>query len=245
MLTWLGTLFGGIVVSGSQGNLGVILLGAALVLVSVLPLAIQGFLQLPQSVRSDVLEARESVAREFGLRALRMAADLEQRARADRVGLSGTGISEAMDSLWNVYFAENPRVRIVLYLAAPDGKSLAVQDVRGRSGKSPRDFRDSDARGQIAIKHLSSSSESIYVANTADSPVDWGARDRDYTTFIRLPIRTSTVAYGMLTVDSSKVSDLDEQDASALEAYSTALAFFLATAARGQHSTQKKAGEAE
>jgi transcriptional regulator with GAF, ATPase, and Fis domain len=236
MLTWVGTLFGGIVVAGAQGELRTILLGATIVALSVLPLAIQGTIQWRHERRGDVTDARESKALEYSTDAMRRAAEIEKQPRAKRVAMSQQAVGETLDSIWESFFERNPRVRVVLFLVAPSGDALRVETVRGRGESRPRDFAAGDERSEIAIDQLFSSDESIYVRDVTNLPPSWGAAGRDYATFIRLPVRTTSDAYGMLTVDSSRASDLSDRDAGALEVYASALAFFLATAARGEHN---------
>lgn len=242
ILTWVGTLFGGILVSGAQDRTWLIFVGAAIVLVSVLPLAIQGAIQWRQERQDDYKDARESVALEYSTRALRLAAAIEKQPRARRVTMSQAAVVSCIDSVWAGYFEHNSRVRVVLFLIIAPGDALKVELFRGRDER-PRDFVSGEPRTSIAVRQLSLSDESVYVPDISRLETDWGASGRTYSTFIRLPIRTTSDAYGMLTVDSTRAADLSQRDAVALEVYSTALAFFLATAARGEHNRRGRGGE--
>lgn len=46
----------------------------------------------------------------------------------------------------------------------------------------------------------------------AEAPPGWSFKDRDYLSFISVPVVAGYVAYGMLTVDSTEVNDFDRGD---------------------------------
>jgi len=239
MLTWVGTLFGGIIVSGSGGQLAPILVGAGIVLIAVLPLAIKGAIEWQHSRLDDYRDARESFALEYSATALRLAADLEKLPRATRVAMSEGAVRDCLESVWRDYFEGSTTVRVVLFLVNSTGDSLRVEAFKGRA-EEPRAFMAGEPRTGIALAQLRASDDSLYVADKTSLPPEWGADERNYSTFIRLPIRTKSEAYGMLTVDSTNQRDLSKRDASALVVYSTAMAVFLAIAARGEQNRSRE-----
>jgi putative methionine-R-sulfoxide reductase with GAF domain len=45
-----------------------------------------------------------------------------------------------------------------------------------------------------------------------EPPPGWSSKNRDYLSFISVPVVAGDVAYGMLTVDSTEANDFDRGD---------------------------------
>ncbi|KSU55009.1 GAF domain-containing protein [Microbacterium enclense] len=241
MLIWVGTLFGGIIFTGANGHLPTQVFALVIVTLAVSPLALKGTIEWRSRRRDEVLDGREATAAQFGTVVLQDAADLELSNRADRVAMAENWINEALDHVWANYFSANKRVRVLFYDINSARTALTMNTrypPRGRDHAAPRPFdAGEDTRGSTALARFESPKPFHYVADTSVmSDQEFGDTTRPYATFIAVPIRATSEAFGMLTVDSTRASDLDERDGPALEIYANAIAFYLAAERRGRQN---------
>lgn len=246
MLIWIGTLFGGIIFASAQ-DLGTRIVGVVVVTVAVSPLAVRGTRDWSARRRDEFLDGREATAAQFGVAVLEEAADFESSDRADRVTMAEEGVNEALDHIWRSYFSSNDRVRVLFY-EINDAKTRLVTDPkyppRGRNLAEARPFASGEgARGDLALARFDSPLPFHYTADTSlMSDEEFGDAERPYETFIALPIRSTSDAFGMLTVDSTRRADLTERDGPALETYANAIAFYLAAQRRGRQNRKQNGG---
>lgn len=148
--------------------------------------------------------------------------DSKTRARtAEKV------VGHAASSL-QLLFHNVANLRIVVYEINDDKDELRVSHYVGRLNK-PRPFRLGDSgRGDAAFKMIQSSDEPLFVYDVNDgSTAGWEDHGTSYRTFVSAPIRTSEIAFGMLTIDAPEPGDISENDKGIVGVLATLLAIAL------------------
>ena len=233
VMAWVSTAVGGMLVSGAAGSFLQSALGLVVLTVGLTPLSLQSVTKWREQRFDDRLDARERIASSFAKDFLSDAAAYEAWSRRVRTQKAREGIETALDAIHRQLYDGSDRMRVCYYELATDGESLQPVDWRGRRDQ-PRPFDKSDERGTAVLNLLIGSDDSYYVADAGHLPPHAGWTGRPYKTFVRLPIRSTEEAFGLLTVDSTRTGDLSDRDAILLEAYAAALAFYLAAAKRGE-----------
>ncbi len=239
LLTWVGTLLGGIVISGAQGDVWLIAFGFLIVSFAVSPLMVKGTIEWRARRADEVGDGRESVAADYGAAVLEDAAEIELSDIASRRASAGPGVNEALGHIWEKYFSENDNVRVLLYEINDDNTELVVSErfaARGRVAGAARPFRAGmDERSNITLARLQESDPFYFCDDTGSLAAHViGESPLAYEAFITIPVQAGRLALGLLAVDTSEPSDLSERDGPALVIYANAIAFYLAAERRGR-----------
>jgi hypothetical protein len=108
-------------------------------------------------------------------------------------------------------------------------RQLLPADSAGRSGAPTTTFTEHTVAGDAALDMVLSDQDRLCVDVDLDPPPGWDAeRERDYRTFVAVPVVAADTAYGMVTLDALHPGDLDHDDVRLLRLMAGALAVALA-----------------
>jgi GAF domain-containing protein len=96
--------------------------------------------------------------------------------------------------------------------AGPPKQLKPTDHHAGRPGSMRSIFTEGNADGDAAIAVVLNDTHWLCRDVRTEPPPGWSARNRDYLSFISVPVIAGDVAYGMLTVDSTEANDFDRGD---------------------------------
>jgi hypothetical protein len=82
----------------------------------------------------------------------------------------------------------------------------------GRPGSTRSVFTEGTEDGDAAIRIVVEDTHWLCRDVRTEPPPGWNSKDRDYRSFISVPVIAGDVTYGMLTVDSTEADDFDRGD---------------------------------
>lgn len=98
-------------------------------------------------------------------------------------------------------------------LVAGPPKQLRPTDHHGgRPGSTRSVFTEGHVDGDAAIRIVEDDVYWLCRDVRTEPPPGWSSKDRDYLSFISVPVIAGNVGYGMLTVDSTEANDFDRGD---------------------------------
>ena len=83
---------------------------------------------------------------------------------------------------------------------------------RGRPGSTRSVFTEGTVDGDAAIRIIEEDTHWLCGDVRVAPPPGWSSRDRDYLSFISVPVIAGDIGFGMLTVDSTVANDFDRGD---------------------------------
>lgn len=104
---------------------------------------------------------------------------------------------------------------------------LVPDGFHGRAQAPRTSFVAGTALGDEALRLLEQREDLFCRDATAEAPPGWDPADHDYRTFIVVPVATVDRAFGIITIDSLRVGDLDETDVAAVRVFARLLAVAL------------------
>jgi hypothetical protein len=175
------------------------------------------------AVRNKLGEARaqyrERLAREKALEQSNATLDPIVRVIAKAVATSTNGLS--VQVMWLVLNAayetiapkdhkEKVRVCFFDYQKGPPEKVVPTDYHVGRPGKPQTEFEEGTDAGGHVISMIQTGKAFTCEDITKKPPPGWGNKVSEYKTFVSAPVAVGNVAYGMLSIDSTRVGDLKE-----------------------------------
>ncbi len=130
-------------------------------------------------------------------------------------------------------FGDSTTTRSVVYLLNDRNDRMDDEARTGRpTFEPPTPFVADDARGHAPFQMVRRGGPSHqYVEDCAESrPAGWDPVRSSYRTFISVPIKTRTTAYGILTVDRTEPRSLREEDVPVVQMLSDLVALALVLA---------------
>lgn len=94
-----------------------------------------------------------------------------------------------------------------------DPDLLTCEVHAGRAGRAKTEFKRHTRSGDLVLRTIEGDGEPVFCRDIqVDPPVGFDAgTSRAYRTFISVPVRTRTTAYGMLSIDAPNPGDLLEE----------------------------------
>jgi hypothetical protein len=220
---WIGTMAGSLLISGSAGQFGLVVLGAAIAAIGCLPVAAAAYWSSLDRTASDLRAARERAVLLQSVELLQAAASVTSEQRAKRVAMLRRVAGQVVDFLCDRAYSEVPGLRTVVYAISDDGSALEVLQQAGRPDSAHVIAFGSD-HGKKVLDQLSGPKNHVYESDIEGRP---------YRSYLAAPIRRGGVIFGMLSVDATETLSL--ADGYLLEILSSALCIFFVEAARGEH----------
>lgn len=243
-LSIAGTVLGSCLISifgGSADRWYWLPIGAIVIVLGLLPTWSKST-ALGVDLQMDALmDARESVARDFAIEKFGEAADVEFMSRSNREKLAVDLVEETTQHVWENFFDGDPNVR-VLFLAASDDRTRleCTTPIRGRDDATLGFDSTVDGRGEHGVAQLDMDAPYEFCPDTSELDDARGATGRPYVSFISVPVRVGDRGYGLLCADSSGFDEIHNRDGQSLRMYASALEFYLAAAERGKRRGAKQ-----
>lgn len=231
---WVGTLAGGWVVGGNVGDIPTIGLGAALAGIGCLPVGAGAYWANEDRSLDERREARErkslayvsttllpALGRTTMLRRPERedARDEMSRATVDYLGAEVYGTPNSLRG------RKRATARIVLYKVSDDGSQLLPFHQSGRDDLATAFTSGDGGVGDKAFSEL-----------FADPVFETNLVGRGYQTYISSAILANDIAFGMLTVDTTQLEEIDDEDRDTLETVAAALSVFFVEAERDRRT---------
>jgi transcriptional regulator with GAF, ATPase, and Fis domain len=225
-------MVGSLLISGSAGVPALVVAGAVLAGVGVLPVVASGYWATQDQKLEDEYEARERIVLRAVAGFTREAADVTILPRARRAEELDRVVEESLGLLCDVVFNRVDGIRAVVYAISDDSSELTVLHQAGRPDRAGA-FAASDPTGAAVFERLTAPENHTFFSGDDPSATLARTDERGYATFISAPIRSASNAYGMLTLDAPSPGDLDSRDGDLIEVLASALCLYFAEAARG------------
>jgi GAF domain-containing protein len=94
----------------------------------------------------------------------------------------------------------------------------------GRPGSTRSVFVEGTPAGDAAIQIVLNDTHWLCRDVRTEPPPGWSSKDRDYLSFISVPVIAGDVAYGMLSVDSNETEDFNRGDVDVIRVLASLLA---------------------
>lgn len=221
---WLGTLAGGWVVGANAGDIPTIGLGIVLAGAGCFPVGAGAYWANEDRSLDERREARErKVLAYVSTTLLPELGRTTMLRRAGREDARDAASYATVDYLGaEVYGTPKPlrgrkraTARIVLYKVSDDGSQLLPFHQAGRDDPATPFTAGDGGVGDKAFDELFS--DPVFETNLVG---------RAYQTYISAPILGNDIAFGMLTVDTTQLEEIDDEDRDAIETVAAALAVF-------------------
>lgn len=220
---WVGTLVGSWIVGANTSSFSHIVLGAAIAAVGCAPVAAAAQWVKTKGNRTRRRDARERKILEYvSLVLVPKLGEFSHLSHADRVEARNAVLVSTVDYLDDIYREEDRLVRkpslttrVVLHAFKTSPDLLEVIHQAGRADAATT-FNIHDARGQKVVAELLTGAVT-YASKLAG---------RNYVSYVSAPIVTEAAIFGMISVDTTDVRQLDKEDAAALEVIASTLAIF-------------------
>ena len=231
---WVGTLAGGWVVGANAGDLPTIALGIIFAGVGCFPVGAGAYWANEDRSLDERREARErkvlayvstTLLPELGRTTMLRrpgredARDLMSRATVDYLGAEVYGAPNSLRG------RKRATARVVLYKVSDDGSQLSPFHQAGRDDPATSFTAGDGGVGDKAFSELFS--DPVFETNLVG---------RGYQTYISAPILGNDIAFGMLTVDTTQLEEIDDEDRDAIETVAAALAVFFVEAERDRRT---------
>lgn len=157
----------------------------------------------------------------------------EGEARVERFVTLRSALASAAASLPT---CEDARATFYPLTRDPDGmRRLTDPRSRGRADEASSEFCEATDPSHPIWRIMDARDTDSKIVNAPDPHcrVDW--QTRPYKTFVSIPVKASTVQFGMLSVNAPEVGDLSEQDRIGLIAMARAMAAALALDKKPRH----------
>ncbi|CAN5229443.1 hypothetical protein BH09ACT8_BH09ACT8_56270 [soil metagenome] len=112
-------------------------------------------------------------------------------------------------------------------VAGPPKQLIPTDHHAGRPGSTRSVFTEGNINGDAAIAIVLNDTHWLCGDVRMEHPPGWSARDRDYLSFISVPVIAGDIGYGMLTVDSTAANDFDRGDVDVIRVLAGLLAVSL------------------
>ncbi|HEX6471283.1 MAG TPA: GAF domain-containing protein [Streptosporangiaceae bacterium] len=132
--------------------------------------------------------------------------------RRDREALRAATIPMILDSAAHLIDAERARAN---WFRLEEGKPrlLVPEQYAGRADQPVTPFTEGTVEGDAALAMIRHNQHLLYADLARDAPPGWQRPiNRDFRSFLAVPVVAGHTAYGMLTVDSVDVGGVDEAE---------------------------------
>ncbi|MBA5245451.1 hypothetical protein [Corynebacterium haemomassiliense] len=226
---WIFTLVGGIFLSAAAANhslgeligVGSFWIGALLLLVGVGPLAVSTTHERWQREENESKHEREFATNQLAAFSIAKLPVSDQLDKQDRIDAYESACDELTNALAEeVFGAFNPRVIYFEHGEDENGdETLVPKSYSGCDDDLPRTHKVGEERFQRML---------VLVRSDAETERQNGISGRKYRSFVSASVSGSggSLAYGLLTVDTTMSMDFDERDESNLLTIARLLAAF-------------------
>lgn len=223
---WIGTLVGSWIVGANTGSVTAIVIGAVIAAIGCTPVAASAQWVKMRGDRLRRQDARERKVMEYAsLVLLPQLGEFSHFTPVERVTARNEALMETVEYLQNKVYRDEDKsllrtdlsTRVVLYAFDSTATHLEVIHQAGRPDAATAFHLYDEARGSKILNDLLTGS-ATYEPKLAG---------RNYVSYVSAPIITGdNNIYGMISVDTNDITQLDQEDGYALEVIASALAVF-------------------
>lgn len=223
---WIGTLVGSWIVGANTGSVSAIIIGAVVAGVGCTPVAAAAQWVKTRGNRARRQDARERKVMEYAsLVLLPHLGEFSHLTAEERIGARDVVLVDTVDYLQNNVFRDEEKsqlktalsTRVVLHAFGTTPNQLEVVYQAGRPDPATVFDLSDGGRGAKVLDDL------LGGITTYSSQLV----GRNYVSYVSAPIITGDDAiYGMISVDTTDIRQLDTEDGYALEVIASALAVF-------------------
>lgn len=223
---WIGTLVGSWIVGANTGSVTAIVIGAVIAAIGCTPVAASAQWVKMRGDRTRRQDARERKVMEYAsLVLLPQLGSFSHFTPDERVDAREKALVKTVDYLQNKVYRDEDKnllrtdlsTRVVLYAVNSIATHLEVVHQAGRPDPATAFHLYDGARGTKILNDLL----------TGSSTYDPELVGRNYVSYVSAPIISGdNNIYGMISVDTTDITQLDQEDGYALEVIASALAVF-------------------
>lgn len=223
---WIGTLVGSWIVGANTGSVTAIIIGAVIAGVGCIPVAAAAQWVKTRGNRTRRQDARERKVMEYAsLVLLPHLGEFSHLTADERIGAREVVLVDTVDYLQNNVYRDEEKsqlktalsTRVVLHAFGETPGQLEVVYQAGRPDPATEFNLEDGGRGAKVLDDLLGG-----IATYSTQLVG-----RNYVSYVSAPIITGDNAiYGMISVDTTDIRQLDPEDGYALEVIASALAVF-------------------